>query len=80
MSNALRFVGNRGIWPVSWFESKKSIANVVMFSMFVGNVPLIPLFEIYISRAFEKVVKNQFGSESNIDALDISSIYINIGL
>ena len=73
MSNACRFGGNRGIWPVSWFESKESVTNDVMFSMFVGNVPLIPLFEIYSSRAFEKVVENQFGSESNIDALDISN-------
>ena len=47
-----------------------------MFSMFVGNVPLIPLFEMYNSRAFEKVVENQFGSETNIDAPDISSTSI----
>ena len=55
---------------------KESLTNDVMFSMFVGNVPLIPLFEMYNSRAFEKVVENQFGSESNIDALDISSTSI----
>jgi len=47
-----------------------------MFSMFVGNVSLIPLFEIYNSRASKKVVENQFGSKTNIDAPDISSTSI----
>ena len=36
--------------------------NDVIFFNFFGSVPSIPLFEMYSSVAFEKVVANQSGS------------------
>jgi len=58
ISNTLRSIGNRGIGPVSLFESNLRYRNDIIFSKFVGNVPLIPLFEKYNDVAFEKVVAN----------------------
>jgi hypothetical protein len=73
ISNTLRFTGNRGIGPVSLFESNLRYCNDFIFSKFVGNVPLIPLFDKDNDVAFEKVVANQSGSLSNIDVLEMSS-------
>ena len=44
-----------------------------MFFKFVGNVPLIPLFEICKILVLEKVVTNQSGSLSYIDVFDTNS-------
>jgi hypothetical protein len=52
------------------------MCNDVIFFKFFGSVPLIPLFEMYSSVAFEKVVANQSGSLSNIDVFDMSRLSI----
>jgi len=44
-----------------------------MFFKFVGNVTLIPLFEICKILVLEKVVTNQSGSLSYIDVFDTNS-------
>jgi hypothetical protein len=54
----VRFIGNRGIGPVSWFEPKRSIFSD-MISMFAGNPPLMELLEMSRYVTFENAVENQ---------------------